>query len=406
MKKAAAILLVIMMALALCGCDDVYDPAEKAPVPKYSVCVDFSETADDEMWDEESGECIFTQSICVPKVISAGGERATERINEDLARQNKLFLEGAAALKDSALSLAADDARPDAAPEIAGEEEALSANKFPASVYQNTAELTRGDIGALSICYDVFTYSGGAHGYVSRVAANYDPKTGEKLTIDSISENADLLRQLAYGYILNISAGEKYQVDGERIFFSEDITEELNELVNSEAWYFSGEGLVFYANPYELAPYGFGRIDFTVPYAAMEGLLKERFIPAEYEGENGMMLAEAGDKMDRSNVKLLGTVTLDEDMQSVVISAEETVYSVQLIKLNGDSFTAATGNILWYRSYMTTDEAVELILSIPDVMPNVMLRYTLADGTVIERGIFQSGEDGSILLTEMIENEY
>ena len=150
-----------------------------------------------------------------------------------------------------------------------------------------------------------------------------------------------------------------------------------------------------------MAPYGYGRIDFTVPYAAMEGLIMDKYVPVDYEGENGMMLAEAGDNPDRSSLKMLSTVTLDEDMQSVVISAEETVYSVSLVKVVDAGMYSYEENILWYRSYMTTDEAVELICSIPDVQPNVILRYTLADGTVIERGIFQSGEDGSIMLVEL-----
>ena len=133
----------------------------------------------------------------------------------------------------------------------------------------------------------------------------------------------------------------------------------------------------------------------------MEGLLKDEYVPAAFAGGNGMMLAEAGDKLDRSGLKMLGTLTIDENMQSVIISAEETVYSVQLVKLDNTFGENTFENIIWYRNYMTTDEAVELVLSIPDVLPNVMLRYTLADGTVIERGIFQSGEDGSIILTEM-----
>ena len=401
MKKAAAIFLIFAMALALCACTDTYDPAESAPVPKYDVCVDFSQSDDDEVWDEESGDCIYSQTVCAPAVISAGGERAVEKINSDMNKQHELFLEGAAAMKNSALSLVDENARPDA--EIYENEEAPDnqSEKYPNCVYETTADLTRGDTGVISICYDTFSYSGGAHGYTSRVCANYDSKTGDRLTLDMISEEPDLLRQLAYGYLLNISTGEKYQSNGACIFFNEDLTADLSELVNGENWYFSEEGIVFYANPYDIAPYGYGRIDFTVPYAAMEGLLKEKYVPAAFEGENGMMLAENGENMDRSNVEILGAVILDEDMQSVVISAEETVYSVELVSLNSDAVSAAYGNILWYRSYMTTDEAVEVICSIPDTQPNVLLRYTLADGTVIERGISQSGKDGSIILVEI-----
>ena len=400
MKKTAAIILVLAMALSLCGCADVYDPAEKAPVPKYSVCVDFSQFDEDNLLDEESGALIFTQSICAPVVLSAGSDRAADKINLDLERQNAVLLERASAMKDTALSFADDDARLDYS--MYGDSIADGEVSPLTCVYRSNAVLTRGDTGVLSLSFDTFTYSSGAaHGYVARESLNYDAKTGEKLTLDGIAEEPDLLRQLAYGYLLNISKGEKYQDNGASIFFEEDLTEALSALVESEQWYLSDEGLVFYANPYEMAPYGYGRIDFTVPYAAMEGLIMDKYVPVDYEGENGMMLAEAGDNPDRSSLKMLSTVTLDEDMQSVVISAEETVYSVSLVKIVDAGMYSYEENILWYRSYMTTDEAVELICSIPDVQPNVILRYTLADGTVIERGIFQSGEDGSIMLVEL-----
>lgn len=396
MKKTILAILALVMLLSLCACDDIYTPTEKSPVPKYDLCVDFTMAETDEVWDEASDSCIFAQSVCLPQVSSKGNARAAERINADIKAQNILFMEGASAIKNSALSLVDDNAHPDNDVQTTQEEA-----KAAASVYRNTAALTRGDVGALSICYDIYSYSGGAHGYTSRVSANYDSKTGEKLSLDSIAEDATLLRQLAYGYMLNISAGEKYQLNGESIFFDADLTDELQALVESDDWYFSNEGLVFFANPYELAPYGCGRIDFVIPYAAMEGLLKEEYVPAAFVGGNGMMLAEAGDKLDRSGLKMLGTLTIDENMQSVIISAEETVYSVQLVKLDNAFDANNVQNIIWYRNYMTTNEAVEIVLSIPDVLPNVMLRYTLADGTIIERGIFQSGEDGSIILTEM-----
>ena len=39
------------------------------------------------------------------------------------------------------------------------------------------------------------------------------------------------------------------------------------------------------------------------------------------------------------------------------------------------------------------------------MVPSIILEYRLADGTVITRGVFQSGEDGTILLVEMGEEE-
>ncbi len=396
MKKATAIILAMAMIFALCGCHDIYDKDEDAPAPEFGVCVDFSRVETDEFVDKGSDELVFAQSICVPEIVSAGSDEAAEKINLDIAYQYELFDEGADTIRNAALSIADEKAAAELeAAEASDKPEGL---EFQTFMYVETAELSRGDVGVISLSYDVYTYSGGAHGYVSRTSASYDASTGEKLTLESISDEPELLEQLVYGYILNISAGEKYKNEaGESIFFNPDLTESISDLIGSGNWFFSSEGLVFFANPYELAAFSYGRIEFTVPYAAMDGLLKEEYLPVQLEGDNGMMLAQRCDGTDTSELDLLGTVTVDEKGQSIIISAQETVYSVKLVFAK----SGLPDNILWYRSYMTTDEALELVSFIPDTAPSVILSYTLADGTVVERGISQSGKDGSIILTEL-----
>ena len=149
---------------------------------------------------------------------------------------------------------------------------------------------------------------------------------------------------------------------------------------------------MFYANPYDIAPYSRGVLTFEIPYSALAEFIDESFMPVEYEGDNGMLLADDGDKLDRSSLNILGTVTVDEDGQSVVLSAEETVYNVKIY---------TSGRMLWQRNYLTTGEGVEVKSFIPDAQPNIAVSYELADGTEIVRGIFQSGNDGSILLVDL-----
>ncbi len=114
--------------------------------------------------------------------------------------------------------------------------------------------------------------------------------------------------------------------------------------------------------------------------------------PVDYEGENGMILADNGFTVDRDSLKILDTVTVDAEGQSVVLSAEETVYNVRVY---------TESRTLWQRNYLTSGEGVEVISYIPDVMPNIAVRYELADGTEVVRGIYQSGKDGSILLVDL-----
>lgn len=128
---------------------------------------------------------------------------------------------------------------------------------------------------------------------------------------------------------------------------------------------------MFYANPYDIAPYSRGVLTFEIPYSALAEFIDESFMPVEYEGDNGMLLADDGDKLDRSSLNILGTVTVDEDGQSVVLSAEETVYNVKIY---------TSGRMLWQRNYLTTGEGVEVKSFIPDAQPNIAVSYELADG--------------------------
>ena len=93
---------------------------------------------------------------------------------------------------------------------------------------------------------------------------------------------------------------------------------------------------------------------------------------------------------------MVGRGTVAGGAQRISLSAEETVYDVKLY---------SSERTLWQRNYMTDGEAAELKCYIPDVVPNVILEYRLADGTVITRGVFQSGYDGTILLVEMSDED-
>ena len=51
------------------------------------------------------------------------------------------------------------------------------------------------------------------------------------------------------------------------------------------------------------------------------------------------------------------------------------------------------------------DYTEEELKMLSDVLPNIAISYRLSDGTQVMRGIFQSGKDGSIILTELTEDE-
>lgn len=369
MKKTISMLLCCAMLGTLCACQHGGDYEKRTYVPQFDMTVSYG--FEDEELKSDDGTTYYRQSLGTATVRSKD-ERAAERINSSLA---ELYVRFGADVEYT---------RRVAEDQTDGEQIALS--------YYCAPSVTRCDTRVLSAVFDVSQDIGGIHADSTRTSRSYNADNGSLLTLADIAKNEEQLKTFIKNYVIGLAAGDDYKEGGVSILF-DDFESTINDLVDAGAnWYFSDGGLVFYANPYDIAPYSRGVLLFEIPYSALEEFIDEGFMPVEYEGENGMLLADDGDKLDRSSLNILGTVTVDEDGQSVVLSAEETVYNVKIY---------TSGRMLWQRNYLTTGEGVEVKSFIPDAQPSIAVSYELADGTEIVRGIFQSGKDGSILLVDL-----
>lgn len=369
MKKTISMLLCCAMLGTLCACQHGGDYEKRTYVPQFDMTVSYD--FEDEELKSDDGTTYYRQSLGTA-TVSSKDERAAERINSSLAELYVRF------------GADAEYTRRVAEDQTDGEQIALS--------YYCAPSVTRCDTRVLSAVFDVSQDIGGIHADSTRTSRSYNADNGSLLTLADIAKNEEQLKTFIKNYVIGLAAGDDYKEGGVSILF-DDFESTINDLVDAGAnWYFSDGGLVFYANPYDIAPYSRGVLLFEIPYSALEEFIDEGFMPVEYEGENGMLLADDGDKLDRSSLNILGTVTVDEDGQSVVLSAEETVYNVKIY---------TSGRMLWQRNYLTTGEGVEVKSFIPDAQPSIAVSYELADGTEIVRGIFQSGKDGSILLVDL-----
>lgn len=369
MKKTISMLLCCAMLGTLCACQHGGDYEKRTYVPQFDMTVSYG--FEDEELKSDDGTTYYRQSLGTA-TVSSKDEREAERINSSLAELYVRF------------GADAEYTRRVAEDQTDGEQIALS--------YYCAPSVTRCDTRVLSAVFDVSQDIGGIHADSTRTSRSYNADNGSLLTLADIAKNEEQLKTFIKNYVIGLAAGDDYKEGGVSILF-DDFESTINDLVDAGAnWYFSDGGLVFYANPYDIAPYSRGVLLFEIPYSALEEFIDEGFMPVEYEGENGMLLADDGDKLDRSSLNILGTVTVDEDGQSVVLSAEETVYNVKIY---------TSGRMLWQRNYLTTGEGVEVKSFIPDAQPSIAVSYELADGTEIVRGIFQSGKDGSILLVDL-----
>lgn len=369
MKKTISMLLCCAMLGTLCACQHGGDYEKRTYVPQFDMTVSYG--FEDEELKSDDGTTYYRQSLGTA-TVSSKDERAAERINSSLA---ELYVKFGA---DAEYTQRVAEDQTD------GEQIALS--------YYCAPSVTRCDTRVLSAVFDVSQDIGGIHADSTRTSRSYNADNGSLLTLADIAKNEEQLKTFIKNYVIGLAAGDDYKEGGVSILF-DDFESTINDLVDAGAnWYFSDGGLVFYANPYDIAPYSRGVLLFEIPYSALAEFIDESFMPVEYEGDNGMLLADDGDKLDRSSLNILGTVTVDEDGQSVVLSAEETVYNVKIY---------TSGRMLWQRNYLTTGEGVEVKSFIPDAQPSIAVSYELADGTEIVRGIFQSGKDGSILLVNL-----
>lgn len=369
MKRIISVLLCCAMLGTLCACQHVIDLEKRTPVPRFDVTASYSFT--DKELTNDDGVPYYRQSLGTAQ-FSSKDEHAAERINASLAELYVKFKADA----EYTQRVAEDQTE--------GEIIELS--------YRCTPSVTRCDTRALSIVFDVSQDIGGLHADFTRISRSYDSDSGTLLSLADIAKNEEQLKTFIKNYVIGLAAGDEYKENGESILF-DDFETAIGELVDAGSnWYLNDTGLVVYANPYDIAPYSSGVLLFEIPYSALEEFLSVELAPVDYEGENGMILADNGFTVDRDSLKLLDTVTVDAEGQSVVLSAEETVYNVRVY---------TESRTLWQRNYLTSGEGVEVISYIPDVMPNIAVRYELADGTEVVRGIYQSGKDGSILLVDL-----
>ena len=369
MKRIISVLLCCAMLGTLCACQHVIDLEKRTPVPRFDVTASYSFT--DKELTNDDGVPYYRQSLGTAQ-FSSKDEHAAERINASLAELYVKFKADA----EYTQRVAEDQTE--------GEIIELS--------YRCTPSVTRCDTRALSIVFDVSQDIGGLHADFTRISRSYDSDSGTLLSLADIAKNEEQLKTFIKNYVIGLAAGDEYKENGESILF-DDFETSIGELVDAGSnWYLNDEGLVVYANPYDIAPYSSGVLLFEIPYSALEEFLSTDLARVDYEGENGMILADNGFTVDRDSLRILDTVTVDAEGQSVVLSAEETVYNVRVY---------TESRTLWQRNYLTSGEGVEVISYIPDVMPNIAVRYELADGTEVVRGIYQSGKDGSILLVDL-----
>lgn len=118
---------------------------------------------------------------------------------------------------------------------------------------------------------DTYEYTGGAHGMYASNFLNFDLKTGRQLHLADLFK-ADYKKELTRMLIAQLEKNNKVTSESELEDIGYFITEPLSP---TENFYIDKEGLTFYYNVYEIAPYAMGTTVIKLPFGAIDGLLKE-----------------------------------------------------------------------------------------------------------------------------------
>ncbi len=114
---------------------------------------------------------------------------------------------------------------------------------------------------------------GGAHGNTTIRFENFNPRTGERVELADlfVSGYEAKLLPLAQDRFREVRAIEEGVTLADAGFsFSENVAFTLSDNFAVEK-----DGLTFYYNPYEVAPYALGATELTLSYEELDGLLKE-----------------------------------------------------------------------------------------------------------------------------------
>ncbi len=257
---------------------------------------------------------------------------------------------------------------------------------------------TRVDGGIISMFGTRTTYTGGLHPEQSCVSVSYDAASGTSLTLGSILNHVDNKQDLC-NLVLEELEKVNYQYslfDGYESVVAERFAADES---TDEAFYFTDSGLCFFFAPYELAPFSTGIISVEIPYSKLPGILSDAYFPDEYQPSTGTLIAEKVGDTDVSSFTQLIETSLDPEGERVLFYSDK---SIQKLTITHGSWTPdglyfIPDHIVFSTTGVSSDRAIIIRMSIPDVLPNLMVSYETQNHKE-SFYIYMSGEDGSILL--------
>lgn len=196
---------------------------------------------------EYKGEVVLTYRITFPEFVVC-------RYSAELMAINKYYRCRARGFREHVEN--------DLYPQAAGQFQSAQKENDPAPAYEAVSEftVTCNDGCILSLYTDRYEYTGGAHGNTLRSAQTWNPSGGGRVSLSEFFARPSDCES----YLLN---GIKEQVEKEPEIYFENYEELAAENFNDENFYCTPQGLAFFYQQYEIAPYSSGIRVFVFPFS-------------------------------------------------------------------------------------------------------------------------------------------
>ena len=263
-----------------------------------------------------------------------------------------------------------------------------------ASSLQQSLIPTRVDSRIVSFSGRLDYYTAGAiHPNVVLKALTFDTVTGARLTLKDLIPSDDSLAVLEQKVLDRL---EEMGPDGFYPEYENIVAFHFNPASeSSQDWYLTGQGMVCFFSPYDIAPYAAGSITILIPYSELDEILAPAYLPPETAATNGFLSAAlAGNRTPDFQA------TLDANGEKIDLTVGGTVTQVLVETVESqDGVSYTLTGALFAADQLNDGQVLRLSAFLPDAMSNLRLTYTGTGGTVT-RYISQSGKDGSILLLD------
>lgn len=137
-------------------------------------------------------------------------------------------------------------------------------NGYPIRMYEAVLayHITYNETGMLSLYFDQYEFSGGAHGNTIRNSQTWNLQTGHRICLGQLFYRPDYKETLIAQIIAQI---EEQMASGINYYF-DDYIQNVAYNFNPCNFYLTPNGVVIYFQQYEIAPYASGIPEFIIPY--------------------------------------------------------------------------------------------------------------------------------------------